>query len=167
MPPKHLSLLQRATRERISTGARAPSDDFTKTCTYCREFSVPPFFFRPSFPPEDILFNHEIAVDILWLEGRPVLHVVCNGTNFQVASALRLKKALRICERHFLNAGTRIIHGTRRLSDWTKKLQLTAIYSGSWREQVGSRYTSPTSIPTIQSAPESGTTYGCALFFLS
>lgn len=55
--------------------------------------STRPLMFRASLYPDDIVFNHEIVVDLFWLEGRPVLHVVDTNTCFQGADVLRSKSA--------------------------------------------------------------------------
>ncbi len=43
------------------------------------------FDFRVSLPMDDIVFNHEIEVDVMWIDGDPVLHIIDRGTRYSVA----------------------------------------------------------------------------------
>lgn len=63
----------------------------SKVCDYCRPFSSRPLRFLASVTPDELLFNHEIAVGLLWLESRPVLHVISTHTCFQCAAVRRAK----------------------------------------------------------------------------
>ena len=49
-------------------------------------FSGPPRF-RVAFPIHEILFNHEIEIDLMWIDGDVVLHVICRGTRYFVAKS--------------------------------------------------------------------------------
>lgn len=40
-----------------------------------------------------IVFNHELSIDLMWLEGHPILHVVDTHTHFMNANILRSEKA--------------------------------------------------------------------------
>ena len=60
-------------------------DSVSNACTRCKEFSAKPFRFRASIPDESVIYNHELALDLLWLAGKPVLHVVDVHTSFQNA----------------------------------------------------------------------------------
>lgn len=35
------------------------------SCATCQEYHSGPFRFRASIPPDEILFNHEIAIDLM------------------------------------------------------------------------------------------------------
>lgn len=48
-------------------------DEVSSAWKACAPLPTRPFRFRASFSPEEITFNHEIAVDLVYLEGRPVL----------------------------------------------------------------------------------------------
>lgn len=41
------------------------------------------FKLRESIPPEQLLFNHEIAINLMYLEGTPILHIVDTHTEFR------------------------------------------------------------------------------------
>ena len=42
-------------------------------------------------PDESIVYNHELALDLVWLSGKPVLHVVDTHTSFQNAIFIKNK----------------------------------------------------------------------------
>lgn len=68
-------------------------EEVTSPCTRCKEYSSPPFGFRASIPNNEIVFNHELEIDFLWLKENPVIHVAYTHTNFQNANILRDKSA--------------------------------------------------------------------------
>ena len=88
---KLFNLLKRARPERADTDVRQMLEEITKACEECRNYSVKPFRFRAAFPPEHVIFNHEIALDLMWLEGQPVLHIVDTHTHFQNAIVIKSK----------------------------------------------------------------------------
>jgi len=58
-----------------------------KICKHCQLQSKAPMRFRFSLK-EDLNFNAVIVVDIIYLEGKPVLHIVDTATSFQNARFL-------------------------------------------------------------------------------
>lgn len=46
-----------------------------------------PIKFRATTLPEQTLFNHELAINPIRLEGTPILHIVDTHTKFQNATA--------------------------------------------------------------------------------
>lgn len=57
-------------------------DEITKAFRTCSTFRPKPLTFQVAMPEEKIKFNQEVAVDIFWLHGRAILHVVDVGTGF-------------------------------------------------------------------------------------
>jgi hypothetical protein len=57
----------------------------TKFCEFCQRHSRSPSRFRFQIQDEDIAFNHAIVVDVMYIDGKPVLHVVDQATRFQAA----------------------------------------------------------------------------------
>lgn len=53
--------------------------------------SVPPFRFGASVPPKAIIFNREISTDLMWVNNKPVLHVVVTAIKFQNAVFFKSK----------------------------------------------------------------------------
>lgn len=68
---------------------KAGLDDFnpqiikhlTKICHHCQMNSKAPGRFKFTIN-DDIDFNYEIFVDIMYIDGKPVLHVVDSATSF-------------------------------------------------------------------------------------
>lgn len=58
--------------------------------------SVKPVRFRASILPERIVLNHELAIELVWLEGSPILLVVDTHTSFQNDTILRGKRAIDV-----------------------------------------------------------------------
>lgn len=77
-----LNLLRRARPKYTNDKLRETIQQISDACENCRDYKPPPIRFRESVPPEKIVFNHEIAMDLMWLEKVPVLHVVDTHTNF-------------------------------------------------------------------------------------
>lgn len=61
-------------------------------CGSCRSYSRDPFSFRATIGPEQFVFNLEMAIDLMWVAGNQVLHVVSTRTNFPNATVLRIKR---------------------------------------------------------------------------
>lgn len=55
----------------------------TLACDLCLQLHSPPFRFRASLPPVSIKFNHEAPIDLMWLDGNPVLNVVDVNTGIK------------------------------------------------------------------------------------
>lgn len=51
-------------------------DDVSQACVKCKEFSSHPFQFRASMPVVHVVYNQKGSLDLVWLNGDPVLHVV-------------------------------------------------------------------------------------------
>ena len=74
----------------------------TKYCIHCQRHGQSPGRFKFNLR-EDIEFNHSIIVDIFYIQGKPVLHVVDEGTRYQAGrwlsniSAKHTWDALRAC----------------------------------------------------------------------
>ena len=61
-----------------------------RTCDLCQRLSPAPHHsFRVSLPNEDVVFNRTVCMDIMFLEGKLVLHVVDKDTKFSTAAFLR------------------------------------------------------------------------------
>ena len=59
----------------------------TRACEECRHHSLK-HQFRALLTPDCVIFNHEIAIDLMRLEGKPFLHIVDTHTHFQNAAVL-------------------------------------------------------------------------------
>jgi len=60
----------------------------TKFCHYCQKYGKSPGRFKFKVT-DDIDFNHTIIIDVFYIEGKPVLHIIDEATAFQSAGFLR------------------------------------------------------------------------------
>lgn len=79
---KLYSLLKSAYAQQINEKITQMTQDITDNCEHCFEHSVPPFKLGASVPMEEVLFNREVSIDLMCLNGKPVLHVVDTDTGF-------------------------------------------------------------------------------------
>lgn len=73
-------------------------EDIAKSCDTCRKYYGISFRFRASMPPDQIIFNHELAMDLLLLRNAPVLHDLDTHTMLQNAEFIRGKSANKLWE---------------------------------------------------------------------
>ncbi len=62
-------------------------EDITAHCNSSQRIAPKPFAFQVTLP-DSIAFNHEIYLDLIWIENRPhapALHIVDCGTHFSAA----------------------------------------------------------------------------------
>jgi len=77
-------------------------EHLTKYCHHCQLYGKAPSRFRFTLK-DDCDFNHCVIVDVMYLDSKPVLHVIDEATAFQAARFLRDMSAkttwetLRIC----------------------------------------------------------------------
>lgn len=59
--------------------------EITSSCEQCQEYHSGPMRFRVALPPDSITFNADVAMDLVWLDNKPVIHIVDLQTRFQNA----------------------------------------------------------------------------------
>lgn len=80
---KLLNILKRGTPKYLKGDtARTIQDVFAK-CDGCKQFGTYPFWFRVSLPNDEIIFNHEIAMDLFWGDQNALLHIAETHTEYQ------------------------------------------------------------------------------------
>ncbi len=80
--------MKRARPNQVDEATRPLLEKITKAYETCQTFSALPQRFRVSLPPSDIVFNREVALDLMWIEKKAVLHVVDIETGFNPATFL-------------------------------------------------------------------------------
>jgi hypothetical protein len=85
---KLVNLLKRATPGDLPKETRAQLDGIQQACETCTRFSPRPQHFQVTIDPDRIVFNKEIIMDLMYLESKPVLHVIDRGTTFSSAKFL-------------------------------------------------------------------------------
>lgn len=86
-------LIKKVITQQACGDLRNTIDNLTKECESCRKFSNRPFRLRAALPLGRIIFNHELAFDLIWLEKNPVLHIVNTHKHFQNDVLIRSKRA--------------------------------------------------------------------------
>lgn len=114
---KLMSLLERAYPDNIKDDTKRLLTDISKACHACQVYSARPLSFKVRFP-DSVVFNKRIALDLMYLSGDPVLHIVDIGTNFSAARFLSGEDAKTIWNT-FLYTWVSIYRGFRNevLSD--------------------------------------------------
>ena len=85
---KLFKLLHRARPDEATPEALKILKDIGKRCDPCQRIQNAPKRFRVSFGAENVRFNERILLDIMYLEGKPVLHIVDEATRFSAARFL-------------------------------------------------------------------------------
>lgn len=63
-------------------------EDISKRCDPCQRIQPAPTRFRVTLGAEDVKFNEEILMDIMYIDNRPILHIVDASTHFSAARFL-------------------------------------------------------------------------------
>lgn len=82
-------LLQRARPEQFNADVQKYLEDITKSCVPCQFHSRKPRRFKLAVGTDELRFNHIVAVDVMYIDGEPVLHIVDEATHFMSACFLR------------------------------------------------------------------------------
>jgi hypothetical protein len=85
---KLFQLIQRASPEESTSETKTLIEDNSKACSTCQRFTPKPLSFQVSMP-KDIVFNSELALDLIYLEKQAALRVVDTQTHFSSALFLR------------------------------------------------------------------------------
>ena len=73
---KLFNLVKRAHPTKATAQTRRLLEEISKSCSTCTEFSTRGLRFKVSMPEEDLSFNQTLAMDLMYLDNKPVLHVV-------------------------------------------------------------------------------------------
>ena len=86
---KLINLLKRSKVSGVDANTKKMLEEIRQACETCTKFSRPRERFKVTIPPDKIVFNEEVALDLMWLEGNAVLHVVDCQTHFNSACKLK------------------------------------------------------------------------------
>lgn len=96
------NLLKRADPEKFKRGTRKMLEIISRQCKPCQFQSQAPRRFKFTIRTEKN-FNESIYIDVFFIDGKPILHVVDESTRYQAArwlpaqNAEEIWKALRLC----------------------------------------------------------------------
>lgn len=85
-PERLAALLRRVKDPKATPGTRQQLDKLSEECEICQRLSRAPGRFRVALPPDDICFNRTVLLDVMYLDGSPVLHVIDKNTRFGAAA---------------------------------------------------------------------------------
>lgn len=83
------NLLKRAHPEKVNTEIRKELDKIVEECKACIRNSRKPRRFKLTVGADELRFNHTIAVDVMYIDNRPILHIVDEATHYCAAQFLR------------------------------------------------------------------------------
>ena len=82
---KLYNLLKRTNPLDANEETRRTLEEIQHAFRTCTTLSKGPHRFRVTFPKNECIFNHELALDLVWLKSKPVLHEVDTHTHFSAA----------------------------------------------------------------------------------
>ena len=85
---KLYEVMKRARPSQVDEATRELFEKITKASETCQTFSAPPQRFRVPLPPSDMVFNRDVALDLMRIEREAVLHNVDIETGFNFATFL-------------------------------------------------------------------------------
>ena len=85
---KLFNLLKRAGTEAVDAKTFKQLTDIVARCEPCQRIHNAPVRFRVSMGHENVRFNARAYIDIMYLDGKPVLHIVDEATRFSAARFL-------------------------------------------------------------------------------
>ena len=83
------NILKRSKPDEVSEKTKAAIEELHKKCETCQRHGAKPKRFRLTTGTEDLRFNHIVAADIMFINRKPILHVVDEATHFSAATWLR------------------------------------------------------------------------------
>ena len=84
---KLFNLLKRAVPEEATSETLRVLKEISGRCDPFQRMGTKPITFQVAMP-DDIVFNHQLALDLMWIESSALLHVVDTHTHFSAAQFL-------------------------------------------------------------------------------
>lgn len=132
LPPSRISQIFHTLRCALpnfaSDSVRYTIDAFLRACAARKTFRPAPIRFRASIPPKQIISNHELSMDPMWLKSAHILHVINTHKHYENATIPRGKHA-PIFGTHLSSTGplihrfTAIVHCYQEISFRTSQFR--------------------------------------------
>ena len=87
-PAKLFELLRRADPESLPPETLDVLQQISRACVACQRFSPAPMRFKVTIPGSAV-FNRRVKLDLMFEQGKSILHVVDDGTNMNAAGVLK------------------------------------------------------------------------------
>ena len=88
-PERLYAVMRRAKNEDAVPEALQRLKNVAAACDVCQHLAKEPGRFRAALPEGDVTFNRVVLIDLMFLNGRAVLHIVDKDTLFSAATFLR------------------------------------------------------------------------------
>lgn len=85
---KLYNLIRRARPKDVTPDTRRLLEEISKECNICATHQIRGLRFKVNMPQEDLSFNQTLALDLMYIDGTPILHVVDIATSFGNAAVL-------------------------------------------------------------------------------
>ena len=85
---KFFELIQKTRPEEITPETMENLKEIAQRCDPCQRMQGTPIRLRVSLATENMRFHERILIDIMYMDGDPVLHIVDDGTKFNAAKCL-------------------------------------------------------------------------------
>lgn len=80
--------LKRARPGEVDRSTRAMLEEIHERYKECQHLAPKPYVVQVAIPHADAVFNSEVIIDVMYIQGHPVLHCADRATNFQAARFL-------------------------------------------------------------------------------
>jgi hypothetical protein len=85
------TLLKRAKADNFNASTRAVLSDIENACSTCQRYRSKPLRLKSTRPSgEELSFGSELSMDLMFIDGKAVLHVIHSATRFNAATFLDL-----------------------------------------------------------------------------
>jgi hypothetical protein len=82
-------LLKRAKADSLDANTRTVLSDIENAYSTCQRYSLKPLRLKTTFPSrEELSFGSELSMDMMFINGRAVLHVIDYATRFNAKKYL-------------------------------------------------------------------------------
>jgi hypothetical protein len=109
-PDKLYQILKRWHPDQLEPGTLAVLQDIARRCDPCQRLQPRPGRYQVSLPADDGTFNRKVAMDLVWFNKSPALHVVDVDTSFGAAVFLKAQTTQAVWE-SFLTCWVNIYTG--------------------------------------------------------
>ena len=83
-----VKLLRTASREKLTPETYQNLQEISRICDPCQRIANASLRFRVSMGSENLRFNETLFIDVVYIDNRPVLHLVDSATHFWAARFL-------------------------------------------------------------------------------
>eukprot|EP00170_Pyropia_yezoensis_P002751 contig_11549_g2756 len=87
-PSRLYAVINKAGGDHAKPSTLKQLQQVSSSCDLCQRLAKEPSRFRVALPSEDIVFNRTVLLDIMYLDGKPPLHMVDKDTLFTAAEFL-------------------------------------------------------------------------------